>query len=97
MTRKEKQLLVFEILSYLLDNPQASDTLEGITRFWIIRHRVDLAIQNVEGAVKELVDQGVLEERVVQTANAGVTKLNYRLNPERTRDIEDILVQSKAE
>ena len=95
MTPEEKQVLVSEILSYLLKHPEASDTLEGIARFWFVRRQVDLILRDVEEAVGELVAKGILEERVAQTPAGSVTKSNYRLNPGRRRDIEKLLNKYK--
>lgn len=51
-----------EILSYLSDVPNAVDTVEGITDWWIYRQRLRWARLTVQKAVDELVADGHLRK-----------------------------------
>ena len=49
-----------EIESYLLANPNAADSLHGITTWWIAKQRITENISLVENAVDHLVKSGVI-------------------------------------
>ncbi|MEW8492457.1 MAG: transcriptional repressor [Candidatus Thiodiazotropha taylori] len=49
------------ILRYLQKHPQASDTAEGITRWWVMRQRYENSVQTVKQALAILVQDGALE------------------------------------
>jgi DNA-binding transcriptional regulator PaaX len=51
-----------EILEYLRKHPDASDTLEGITEWWLLSQRIHYERKKVREAVSKLVDQGFLVE-----------------------------------
>jgi len=88
MSAEEKKLLVSEILSYLLKNPDAGDTLEGIARFWTARQRIDLMVRDVQDAVAELVAQGFVKEQLLRGQDGSSTQRYYQLNPARRKEIE---------
>jgi hypothetical protein len=94
MVREASELLISEILSYLREKPDASDTLEGIARFWIVRHSVDVSLRHIEHAVKRMVADGLLLERQWPTETGGATRPHYRLNSARTREIQDLLLRN---
>ena len=88
MSAEEKKLLVSEILSYLLKNPDAGDTLEGIARFWTARQRIDLMLRDVQDAGAELVAQGFLKEQLLRGQDGSSTQRYYKLNPARRNEID---------
>jgi hypothetical protein len=49
-----------EILSYLKKHPQAKDTLEGITGWWLLREWRDRNEEEVERAVRFLISEGLV-------------------------------------
>ena len=49
------------ILGYLLKHPVAKDTIDGLTEWWLLERRVAETRREVEEAVDELVELGVLE------------------------------------
>lgn len=49
---------------YLLAHPDASDTLDGIARWWLSRQRQDDARELVGAALDLLVRRGVVERRM---------------------------------
>jgi hypothetical protein len=55
---------------YLAAHPGASDTLEGIAGWWLMRQRVDDACDVVAAALELLTARGVVETR---TTGNGVT------------------------
>ena len=88
MSPEEKKILASEILSYLLKNPEAGDTLEGIARFWTARQRIDLMLLDVQDAVAELVAEGFVKEQLLRGQNGSSPQRYYQLNPARKNDIE---------
>ena len=86
MTAEEKKVLGLEILSYLLKNPDAGDTLEGIARFWTSPQRVDLRLDDVQDVLGSLVAEGILTEQHLRGADGSNSQRFYRLNPARRQD-----------
>jgi hypothetical protein len=73
--------LARRILAYLDENPDATDTSEGIREWWL-RERQD----QVEAALSELATEGwVIASRQADS------RVRYRLNPERAREIREQL------
>lgn len=52
-----------QILNYLEEHPQASDTLEGITRWWILQQQVSESVMVVHRALELLKEEGYVLER----------------------------------
>lgn len=50
-----------ELLGYLLDNPGAMDTLEGIVTWWLPRHEVRVGAERVAQALERLEAKGLVE------------------------------------
>lgn len=73
-----------DILSYLLDNPQGQDTLEGIAEWWLMEREIRREVRRVRRALVLLIDDGLLAEK---TGADGTVR--YRLNPERLDEIRD--------
>jgi hypothetical protein len=88
MSAEEKKALASEILSYLLKNPDAGDTLEGIARFWTARQRIDLMLGDVQEALGGLVAEGVLKERLLRAPDGRNAQRYYQLDPARKNEIE---------
>jgi hypothetical protein len=67
-----------QVTRYLDAHPDASDTVEGIARWWLARQRLDDAKEIVRVALDLLVDRGVLRTR---TLPGGVTLFEKRPRP----------------
>ncbi len=50
------------ILGYLTEHPQASDTLKGIAEWWIMRQQVRVEVDTLKKVLRQLTENGVLEE-----------------------------------
>jgi hypothetical protein len=50
------------VIGYLDENPEAMDTLEGITEWWVMRQRIRTSVTTVARVVRRLVDEGLLEQ-----------------------------------
>lgn len=55
--------LAAELLAYLRDHPEAGDTADGITQWWIHRQRLAVVRAAVEAALERLVESGHLARR----------------------------------
>jgi len=51
-----------EILAYLSDHPDASDTREGIIAWWLMERRIKHQSLLVQETLAKLVEQGILFE-----------------------------------
>jgi len=51
-----------KILDYLLRNPDAGDTLEGVSAWWLEMEKVDQAVDRVGNALNLLLERGVIEK-----------------------------------
>ena len=60
MEERQIQELVQSIRTYLSQRPDAADTLEGITRWWVRSASLDLSPQLVEAALEILIQEGVV-------------------------------------
>ncbi len=54
------------IRRYLESRPDAAETLEGISRWWLVRQRLDSPPAEIEAAVEYLVARGELERVMVK-------------------------------
>jgi len=55
---RKKETVEKLILSYLERNPDAVDTVEGITKFWMQKENVGIAIAKVSRTLDKLVKKG---------------------------------------
>ena len=70
-----------QILNYLFKQPEASDTLEGITEWWLMSQKTRCEIKRVKAAVLELIKEGWLIE--IKRKDSAV---RYHLNPNKVRE-----------
>lgn len=63
------------ILDYIQKKPDAVDTLEGISRWWLEFERIELSVDEVTDVLESLIQKGII--RVKKTKN-GTTF--YRIN-----------------
>jgi len=53
------------ILEYLREHPQASDTLEGITRWWLVSQQVNYSVMVVMEVLEQLKAEGLIVGREI--------------------------------
>jgi len=88
-TKEEKRVCQY-ILSYLLENPHAGDTLDGIVEWWLLNQRIAFETQTVSQAVAKLVADGLIVaqrvegSRIIYRANRTSGKLQAILNEMRS-------------
>lgn len=66
------------ILDYLLRNPEAGDTLEGIVEWWLEMERTESSVDDVAGALESLARRGMITRRESKagTIFCGINKEN---------------------
>ena len=75
MSREEE--LSEKILNYFKDNPNAGDTIEGITNWWLEQEESDWTIEHVAKALDLLLQKGII--RVIKTqAGTAIYKLKTK-------------------
>ena len=83
--------LADEVLAYLVEHPQAQDTLEGIAEWWLLEQRIRDALADVEAALSELVAKGFLVAR-----RCGDGRTYYGLNLNKEREVRRYLRNAQA-
>ncbi len=64
-----------EILAYLVDHPNARDTLAGIVDWWLLERQIKLQTTRVKEALSDLVAKGLILEK--KGLNS---QIHYRVN-----------------
>ena len=85
------QQITYHILAYLAANPDAQDTLKGISEWWLSEQPGRPNVAAVEEAVMSLVDSGL----VVASAREGA-QTYYKVNRRRLEEIEALLTQFRS-
>lgn len=75
-----------DILRYLVDNPEAKDTLDGIVTFWFPEGEVKWGREEIQEAVDALVSKGWMTKRETTPS-----KKIYGLNNDRIEEIRAFL------
>ena len=60
----EKKTVALYILSYLVENPKAEDSLEGILEWWLLQQSIRFEESRVKEALQDLIKQGFVIEVV---------------------------------
>ncbi len=91
--QRQEEKLAEAILKYLAEHPHASDTLEGIAEWWIMRQEIRVEAARVAKVLRQLTESGLLEE-----IGEGENPRRYRLKameqfraPEEKGEILDVL------
>jgi len=85
----DRSHISFEILDYLVEHPDAQDTADGIAQWWILERCVKSQAPLVKEAIEYLVERGLIVER-----KAKDSKIHYRINRRRAREVAALLKQT---
>jgi len=85
-TNEKKTQLAYEILRYLIDNPNAQDTVEGITTWWLLVRSIKHQTSLVKEALAMLVADGL-----VIAQEGSDSRTYYKLNLRRRKKIISLL------
>ncbi|MEW6732889.1 MAG: hypothetical protein AB1489_16305 [Acidobacteriota bacterium] len=86
MCKPSKRQTSYEILSYLVEYPDAQDTLEGVVEWWFLQHSIEDRTTEIKKALTDLVDKGLMIERIGRDSRS-----HYRINRRKLREILAIL------
>jgi hypothetical protein len=86
---EENTQIAYEILTYLVENPDAQDTLEGIVEWWLLERTIQRQTLEVKESLALLVARGLLIEREGKDA-----RTYYKVNGEKREDILSLLKHS---
>ena len=92
MTMKQNPRVYYEILHYLLNQPQAKDNVQGIAQWWILKEEVDYSVDLISRTLDQLESQGMV---VVKTI--GGTQKYYQINLSKMDEIRTLLNSFHAE
>jgi len=59
----QKEEITRAILRYMLDHPQACDTVDGIIQWWVIQGSIDLNLESGREVIHQLIAQHLLIEK----------------------------------
>ena len=71
-----------QILGFLADHPEAQDTAEGITAWWLLERDLERERGTVEEALSRLVDRGLLVEK-----RGADGRTRFPLAPDRRQEV----------
>lgn len=74
------------ILAYLAKHPDAQDTVEGITDWWLLQRRIEVESSLVQQALLELTENRLILKRKGRDA-----RIRYRLNKSKLREIREAI------
>jgi hypothetical protein len=78
----EMSLVLCDTLAYAAEHPDASDTLEGIVQWWLLKQKIKHQESLVRKALAELVARGLMNER--QRIDG---RTRYQINPHKQKEI----------
>ena len=89
--KNETQETAHKILAYLMANPNAQDTLEGILDWWLLQQDFKRNIALVRKALDELIDKKFLLER------KGTDRQKYyQVNHEKLNEIATLIEREEV-
>lgn len=62
-TEPETSGIAEQIMQYFEHHPHARDTVEGITRWWLVRQRFETSLELVQRALDHLVAESKIERK----------------------------------
>ena len=83
---EKKEQLAEEILQYLIDHPNAQDTLKGIVTWWLLER----TIKHRTALVKEVLDKLVADGLVIAQQGTD-SQTHYKIDLRRRRKIISLL------
>jgi hypothetical protein len=85
-------MVIRHILQYLLDHPDARDTMQGILRWWLPRDSAACGEAEVQAALEVLVARGWLTRRPTTSSQE-----LYGVNKDKLEEIKGFLREPESE
>jgi DNA-binding MarR family transcriptional regulator len=83
--------MVRDVLTYLVNNPDAQDTLEGIAEWWLLERKIESRAAKVKEVLAELVAKGLILER-----RGSDSRLRYLINTDSQDEIRALLSKEET-
>ena len=80
---------VYRILRYLVENPDAQDTLDGVVEWWLLDQYTKGNVARAKQALEEL----VTADLILQRRGKG-SRIYYKINPRKLNEICALLTTS---
>lgn len=74
------------ILSYLIKNPEAKDTVQGIAKWWLLNEKIDQTLNNILNAMNFLTIQNLVHEN-----NLRNECISYQINEDEIDRIRELI------
>jgi len=81
-----KSEITREILAYLLEHPDAQDTIDGIVEWWLLKQKIKYQTKMVREALEELINKGFILEK-----KKGDSQVHYEINQSKHEGIRILL------
>jgi hypothetical protein len=88
MVMKNKSQIGYQILAYLVEHPEARDTLEGILEWWLFERQIKLQLPRVKEAISELVAKGFILEKKEFNSH-----IHFQINTSKYKEIQELFKQ----
>jgi hypothetical protein len=86
MRGSEKAEIGQRVLSYLITNSDAGDTLEGIVEWWLMEQKIRDSTAEVKEALEEFT-----QKQLIVKYQSGDGRIHYRINRGKEKEIQDFL------
>ena len=90
MNEDEQSDIAQAILEYLLEHPDAQDTLGGIAEWWLPEEKAKTRLRIVRDALDQLAAEGLVLKRLVKDS-----QIHYRINSQRLQEIRKLVGRAK--
>lgn len=81
-----------EVLAYLVEHPEAGDTLKGIVDWWLLERKIIFQTARVKSALEQLVAEDFVFKYQGRDSNT-----HYRINQSKYEEIQGLLKQRTEE
>jgi hypothetical protein len=81
-----------KILRYLVQNPAANDTVEGIAEWWLLEQRIEQSVAEVTAVLSKFVEQGLIIRKEGLDG-----RFHYRVNADKGPELLNILNAASIE
>jgi hypothetical protein len=88
----ETPAVAHDILAYLIEHPDAQDTVQGIVKWWLLEQTIRYQTTRVKRALAYLVEKGLVIER--RSLNL---RSRYQVNAGKLDEISALLRRTRLE
>lgn len=83
--------IAHDVLSYMIENTAAQDTLEGIVEWWLLERRIERSTAEVKAVLDELA-----KKKLIVEFKAPDSRVRYRANRHKEKEILAVLNEAKT-